>query len=117
MRLGRSVSPWWVLYRLHSACPTRLKLHDGHPHFVKEECSCALKNAVSFRPRKMIRSSQMQIGGRTCAAWNLLRDRRITVEPTSSAIGLAVIVALYIAIGTMSAAGSVYISKSILSAR
>ena len=39
------------------------------------------------------------------------------MEPTSSAIGLVVIVALYIAIGAMSAAGSVYISKSILSAK
>jgi hypothetical protein len=39
------------------------------------------------------------------------------VEPTSSAIGLIVIVALYIAIGVMSAAGSVYISKSIFSAK
>src|SRR5215475_12921148 len=37
------------------------------------------------------------------------------MDPTSSAIGLIVIVALYIAIGVMSAAGSVYISKSILS--
>ncbi|HEY7441096.1 MAG TPA: DUF6010 family protein [Vicinamibacterales bacterium] len=39
------------------------------------------------------------------------------MEPTSSAIGLIVIVVLYIAIGVMSAAGSVYISKSILSPR
>ena len=39
------------------------------------------------------------------------------MEPTSSAIGFIVIVALYIAIGVMSAAGSVYISKSILSAK
>lgn len=39
------------------------------------------------------------------------------MEPTSSAIGLTVIVALYISIGVMSAAGSVYISKSILSAK
>jgi hypothetical protein len=39
------------------------------------------------------------------------------MEPTSSAIGLIVIVALYISIGIMSAAGSVYISKSILSAK
>ena len=39
------------------------------------------------------------------------------MEPTSSAIGLTVIVTLYIAIGVMSAAGSVYISKSIFSPR
>jgi hypothetical protein len=39
------------------------------------------------------------------------------MEPTSSAIGLIVIVALYISIGAMSAAGSVYISKSIFSAK
>src|SRR5262249_237992 len=39
------------------------------------------------------------------------------MEPTSSAIGLMVIVALYVAIGVMSAAGSVYLSKSILSAK
>ena len=39
------------------------------------------------------------------------------MEPTSSAIGLTVIVVLYIAIGVMSAAGSVYISKSIFSAK
>jgi hypothetical protein len=39
------------------------------------------------------------------------------MEPTLSAIGLIVIVALYITIGVMSAAGSVYISKSILSAK
>jgi hypothetical protein len=39
------------------------------------------------------------------------------MEPTSSAIGFIVIVALYIAIGVMSAAGSVYISQSILSAK
>jgi len=39
------------------------------------------------------------------------------MEPTSSAIGLIVIVALYITIGVMSAAGSVYISKSIFSAK
>ena len=35
------------------------------------------------------------------------------MESTSSAIGLIVIVALYITIGVMSAAGSVYIAKSI----
>ena len=39
------------------------------------------------------------------------------MEPTSSAIGFTVIVALYITIGVMSAAGSVYISKSIFSAK
>jgi hypothetical protein len=39
------------------------------------------------------------------------------MAPTSSAIGLIVIVALYISIGGMSAAGSVYISKSIFSAK
>ncbi len=39
------------------------------------------------------------------------------MEPTSSAIGLIVIVTLYIAIGVMSAAGSVYIAKSIFSAK
>jgi phosphate/sulfate permease len=40
-----------------------------------------------------------------------------TIEPTSSAIGLIVIVALYVTIGVMSAAGSVYIAKSIFSAK
>ena len=35
------------------------------------------------------------------------------MEPTSSALGLIVIVVLYIAIGGMSAAGSVYLSKLI----
>src|SRR4030095_3220415 len=39
------------------------------------------------------------------------------MESTSSAIGLIVIVALYITIGVMSAAGSVYIAKSIFSAK
>ena len=39
------------------------------------------------------------------------------MEPTSSALGLIVIVVLYIAIGAMSAAGSVYLSKLILSAK
>jgi hypothetical protein len=39
------------------------------------------------------------------------------MEHTSSAMGLMVIVVLYIAIGIMSAAGSVYISKSIFSAK
>src|SRR5947209_6052561 len=39
------------------------------------------------------------------------------MEPTSSAVGLIVIVALYITIGVMSAAGSVYISQSIFSAK
>jgi hypothetical protein len=39
------------------------------------------------------------------------------MEPTSSAIGLIVIVALYISIGGMSAAGSIYIAKSIFSAK
>ena len=39
------------------------------------------------------------------------------MEPTSSALGLIVILALYIAIGAMSAAGSVYLSKLILSAK
>ena len=39
------------------------------------------------------------------------------MEPTSSAIGLIVIVILYIAVGVMSAAGSVYIAKSIFSAK
>ena len=39
------------------------------------------------------------------------------MELTSSAIGLLVIVALYITIGVMSAAGSVYISKSFFSAK
>ncbi|HSB08867.1 MAG TPA: DUF6010 family protein [Blastocatellia bacterium] len=37
--------------------------------------------------------------------------------PTSSAIGLTVIAVLYISIGVMSAAGSVYISKSVFSAK
>lgn len=37
------------------------------------------------------------------------------MEHTSSAIGLIVIVVLYISIGIMAAAGSVYIAKSILS--
>ena len=39
------------------------------------------------------------------------------MEPTPSAIGLIVIVALYITIGVMSAAGSVYIAKSIFGAK
>ena len=39
------------------------------------------------------------------------------MKPTSGAIGLIVIVALYITIGVMSAAGSVYIAKSIFSAK
>lgn len=39
------------------------------------------------------------------------------MEPTSSPVGLMVIVALYISIGVMSAAGSVYISKSIFSTK
>jgi hypothetical protein len=39
------------------------------------------------------------------------------MEATSSAIGLIVIVALYITIGAMSAAGSVYIAKLIFSAK
>ena len=39
------------------------------------------------------------------------------MESTSSAIGLIVIVALYVTIGVMSAAGSVYIAKSIFSAK
>ena len=39
------------------------------------------------------------------------------MELTSSAIGFIVIVALYITIGCLSATGSVYLSKSILSAR
>jgi hypothetical protein len=46
-------------------------------------------------------------------AWN----RRIRMEPASSAIGFIVIVALYITIGVMSAAGSVYISKSTFSTK
>jgi hypothetical protein len=48
---------------------------------------------------------------------DLLHYGTITMEPTSSAIGFTVIVALYITIGAMSAAGSVYISKSIFSAK
>jgi hypothetical protein len=39
------------------------------------------------------------------------------MEPTSSAIGLIVIVVLYLTIGVMSAAGSIYISRSIFSAK
>jgi hypothetical protein len=39
------------------------------------------------------------------------------MESTSGVIGLIVIVALYVAIGIMSAAGSVYIAKSIFSAK
>jgi hypothetical protein len=39
------------------------------------------------------------------------------MAPTSNAIGLIVIVALYISIGGLAAAGSVYISKSIFSAK
>jgi hypothetical protein len=39
------------------------------------------------------------------------------VEPTSSALGLIVIVVLYIAIGGMSAAGSVYLSKLLFNAK
>ena len=39
------------------------------------------------------------------------------MEPTSSVMGLIVIVALYITIGVLSAAGSVYLSKSIFSAK
>ena len=41
----------------------------------------------------------------------------LPLQAASSAIGLIVIVALYIAIGVMSAAGSVYIAKSIFSAK
>jgi hypothetical protein len=44
-------------------------------------------------------------------------NRETKMEPTSSAIGLIVIVVLYIGIGAMSAAGSLYISKSIFSAK
>src|SRR5215470_2889080 len=40
---------------------------------------------------------------------------RTRMEPTSSALGLMVIIVLYIAIGGMSAAGSVYLSKLFLS--
>ena len=39
------------------------------------------------------------------------------MEATSSALGLIVIVVLYIAIGGMSAAGSVYLSKLIFTAK
>jgi hypothetical protein len=39
------------------------------------------------------------------------------MEPTSTAIGLIVIVALYITVGVLSAAGSVYIAKSFFSAK
>lgn len=39
------------------------------------------------------------------------------MEPTSSALGLMVIVVLYVAIGAMSAAGSVYLSKLVLTAK
>ena len=39
------------------------------------------------------------------------------MEPTSSALGLIVIVVLYIAIGAMSAAGSVYLSKLVFNAK
>jgi Family of unknown function (DUF6010) len=39
------------------------------------------------------------------------------MEPTSSALGLMVIVVLYVAIGVMSAAGSVYLSKLIFTAK
>ena len=39
------------------------------------------------------------------------------MELTSSSVGLIVIVALYVSIGVLSAAGSVYISKSIFSAK
>ena len=39
------------------------------------------------------------------------------MEHTSSAVGLVVIVTLYITIGVMSAAGSIYISKSVFSAK
>lgn len=39
------------------------------------------------------------------------------MESTSSAIGLIVIVALYITIGVMSAAASVYIAKSVFGAK
>ncbi len=39
------------------------------------------------------------------------------MEPTSSAIGLGVIVLLYVSIGVMSAAGSVYMAKSFLGAK
>ena len=39
------------------------------------------------------------------------------MEPSSRALGLIVIVVLYIAIGVMSAAGSVYLSKLILSTK
>jgi hypothetical protein len=39
------------------------------------------------------------------------------METISSAVGLVVILALYVTIGVMSAAGSIYISKSIFSAK
>ena len=42
---------------------------------------------------------------------------RRNMEPTSSAIGLIVIVVLYVTMGVMSAAGSVYIAKSFFSAK
>ena len=47
----------------------------------------------------------------------LLCYGRRRMEPTSSALGLMVIVVLYIAIGAMSAAGSVYLSKLIFTAK
>src|SRR5262245_64503261 len=57
------------------------------------------------------------ICGQNGGGVKLCLEQETKMEPTSSAVGLVVIVALYITIGVMSAAGSIYISKSIFSAK
>jgi hypothetical protein len=66
------------------------------PRGAAIEQACGLRY-VGFRPKGFVTGTEM--------------------EATSNAIGLIVIVTLYIAIGGMSAAGSVFIVRSILSAK
>src|SRR5688500_12866452 len=63
------------------------------------------------------RFRRISCGRRTRAPAGSLLIRITTIDPSWSDLGLVVIAALYISVGVMSAAGTVYIAKSIFSAR
>src|SRR5439155_1580998 len=69
--------------------------------------SCLVSSCSGARVKSNLKKGSLSpavadlilVGRQTCAAWNLLLIRKTKMEPTSSAIGLIVIVVLYISIG------------------
>src|SRR5206468_11965709 len=107
-------------FRTPSLLPQKRPWHnpESWPNKTLHPTFCRSSLSVTSRVLGRQKAGELGVVGlQNCAAWDLLLIRRTKMEPTSSAIGLIVIVVLYISIGVMSAAGSVYISKSIFSAK